>query len=349
MIMLAGTAANAQESVCQGLLSGGVFEQYRSQSNEDYVRDTYHYICEHDFKSIQEAQSGGVNATIPIEEVLVGVGIKYDASKFDQAKHDFCNIQFDKLVRNTSVVKASQQVSTALLSAFNDCVAADHGFTAWVVGDEPYSIFSIKYQYKSSGAPYETAVKGFDSLDASLRCVPVIAKGDKIGSAQQVMSCSRTDTKAETQIVFNTENGSALFRLRPYHDKPIAYETECDGHMSLQQSASMVTTSFPCENMQPGRAYEVTFENVKWDTSAAAPDPIIGMYFVANEENGEHRQHFDNSSNRNMTLPTNVKLQSNVNDKGEARVSLMWGGCKQPFTNDVMPCTIEADVKIVAN
>jgi hypothetical protein len=194
---------------CNSLLVDGVFDEHDVFGSLYQQKVFLNRFCSSRYQSLQDAQSDSLNATIPIEEVMVGFGFSGSSSTFKTDYDTLCSQQDAFVTTNRQSSDKIRIADATLAKEFRKCVAGQ-SFSAYLVpADTKQFQIIARYQSPTSDEPYDT-VNSLSYDHTSGRCE---RPPSKIGSQGVTINCHRNDDNVAFQIALNTQAGTAPFRV----------------------------------------------------------------------------------------------------------------------------------------
>jgi len=219
-LLIVGAAQSASADECTALLKGGVSDQTDTYSTLQRFEAIRFYLCRDSVKTLSDAKSGGINANIPIEGVLVGFGLTTSESTFQSAKESFCTASSQDLLSRSELREKSLRVNQGLVDGFVKCIATTSGLHASLETTQNPEQFAISFQYRSSGPPYEKHVTYIIS-PRGVVCTPARLQ-DPVGpGGVQPLNCTRSRSQA-VLVTYGAVGGGGAGKLElpAYEEEP---------------------------------------------------------------------------------------------------------------------------------
>jgi len=173
MVFLA-SATISRASDCDLLLLNGVFDEHDVFGFDYQKRVFLNRFCSAHYGSLQEAQNDSLNATIPIQGVMVGFGLSGNSSTFKTDYDTLCSQQ-DAYLKSSRL--SSEKIRAAngnLAKEFRKCIVNQTGLSAWLTPtDNKQFQIRAKYRPGSGSAPYDKVdALDYDHAMGKLRAPP---------------------------------------------------------------------------------------------------------------------------------------------------------------------------------
>ncbi|AGK46952.1 putative lipoprotein [Burkholderia thailandensis MSMB121] len=110
---------------CNELLKDGVFDKHDVLGTNFQQKVFLNRFCSAHYQTIQDAASDSLNASIPIEEIMVGFGFSGQDSHFSQDYQTLCSQQDSFSTVNQSTISKVTIADATLAHEFEQCVAKD--------------------------------------------------------------------------------------------------------------------------------------------------------------------------------------------------------------------------------
>jgi hypothetical protein len=214
--LLSGTIFVQGADQCSALLQGGVFDKSDTYSFLQKVESIRFYLCRDSIKTIEDAKSGGGNATIPIEGILVDFGLKVDSSNFQSAKEKFCTASSQDLLVHSEFIGHYSRVNQGLVEAFVKCINGTNGLHANLETTQNREQFTLRFTYRSDAAPFTDNSVRYTVRPASVNCDRLRLP---VGPAGSIVSCSRNKDQS-VLVTYNSERGSGQLELPRFVKDP---------------------------------------------------------------------------------------------------------------------------------
>jgi len=209
MVFLA-SATISRASDCDLLLLNGVFDEHDVFGFDYQKRVFLNRFCSAHYGSLQEAQNDSLNATIPIQGVMVGFGLSGNSSTFKTDYDTLCSQQ-DAYLKSSRL--SSEKIRAAngnLAKEFRKCIVNQTGLSAWLTPtDNKQFQIRAKYRPGSGSAPYDKV----DALDYDHAMGNCGHPPDRIGPEGVTINCSRNNATVAFQAALNTKWGNQQFVL----------------------------------------------------------------------------------------------------------------------------------------
>lgn len=188
----------AQVDVCKALLAGGVFNTNKTQTSSDSYNNYRIVYCSDAASDYGSAKSLDSSATVPIDDVLVGFGLKANASDYNKWHSQLCSSEESLYTSDYWNKSEAITASGKLLEEFNKCVKNERGGLIQYVSipSNDSKLFSWTFVYNPDGFP--STVKATPKV-SNVQCEGLPANKDKIftvGPNGVTLTCSRNDCDA---------------------------------------------------------------------------------------------------------------------------------------------------------
>lgn len=164
LLMLVTKIAFGQSSTrCDAILQG-LYNFEKIDSEKDVTRSFRNWFRSKNFKSFNEAESFGVSATIPIKDILVGIGVKDDKQRFSEFLNELEKEQefFEKYkVKLHSELKT---VNPIVVNAWSECQKTE-GTNIWLIQGADEHAFTIYMNYASINPNNNDSLTAFEFSD----------------------------------------------------------------------------------------------------------------------------------------------------------------------------------------
>lgn len=214
-------------AVCSPLLSDGVFERSELQTEWNNYRRMSSLFCSSEASTLQKARDLGASASIPIEGIIANFGFNNNETGYQQFRKNLCYSGDQMASSRGWLNEVVARASTAILSAYNDCVGAmKGGFTQIIeLSDRNSPDFSWKF---INSVPAEKNVFEVTlSIPGDVSCYDgknAVKSGRKfkIGANPLSLSCKRSVCSSSLLVVASSTYAitPSSIRLPEYNDPP---------------------------------------------------------------------------------------------------------------------------------
>jgi len=194
------SAFSGQAQECSTLLGHGIYNTSQSSADLTTAASFSQWFCDQNFSSSQAARAFGVNAVLPFDGLVVGLGLNANEDKWQESYSSFCgSVQSSQQLQRT-VRNHVMTISPDLLNAFNKCVSAT-GLHVWLERTEDPIVFNFAAKFVPPSAKIPLAkITGFQT-------------GENVG-------CTETPTTVDSSI-WRTQ-------CKRKNDKPVSIIVNAD-------------------------------------------------------------------------------------------------------------------------
>jgi hypothetical protein len=195
MLLILYTAKNvvAQVDVCKALLAGGVFDTNRTQTKYSSYNNYRSAYCSDVGSDYGSAKSLDSTATVPIDDVLVGFGLKANASDYNTWHNKLCSSEESLYTSDYWGTVRSLTASAKLVDGFNQCIVnARGGLVQYVtIPSNESQLFSWTIVYSPDG---NDATVRVTPNPGNVKCDDLSpGKTFRVGPGGLTLNCSRKD------------------------------------------------------------------------------------------------------------------------------------------------------------
>jgi hypothetical protein len=192
LLILTGNAL-AQEEICKALLAGGIFDTSANQTKYSSYNNYRAIYCSDAGATYQSAKSLDSSLTVPIDDVLVGFGLKANSSDYNNWHNKLCSSEEVLYTSDYWNSSAARTASGKLLEEFNRCVrTAKGGLIQYIsIPANDSRLFSWTFVYNPDGSDSTVRVTPKPS---NVQCDGLSPnKAFNVGPNGLTLSCSRLD------------------------------------------------------------------------------------------------------------------------------------------------------------
>lgn len=218
------TLAQTSASVCSAFLAKPIFTSTTIKSNSGAQSAFKQLQCSSSWKSAQEAQSAGIEATVPLFDLPVPFTANWDQKKVEQWKNTNCTNQERSAASNLSYYSAVYSVDPITAKAALECY--DRGFKSeaeiaqanalrCTLTETPSAyVFEARWRRTAGETGSGPQVVNFTSLNTTCLDVSGLAKDKIISEGGVPVLCSVTDKAAAFALTTNRGGCSASASVR---------------------------------------------------------------------------------------------------------------------------------------
>jgi hypothetical protein len=207
MLSLRAQDNNCKE--CQQVLQGGVFNEKSLHKTAASASSFNSWLCTTEFQSHDEAHSSGIDFGIPVYDVPIKVGGKFDSSQRDNWKKSHCSAKSGSNQSFAALAVALREADPAILQAWTRCIAiaCPPTTSALSCGTTPVqggAVFQARWN-RNTGDNKTPVVRYFGAYDA--KCDRAIKKGENVTEAPTALFCT-IPNNAEAVFILETDRGT---------------------------------------------------------------------------------------------------------------------------------------------
>lgn len=149
---------------CSDILKHGIWETSEGMSEDSEFRSIVRWLYESDFTSLAEARSAGLSIGLPVEGVLVDLGISSSSQSWESTKRELARfLQDTSRKRSTRTIK-TRTISKEAIAAWEKCMSEANGSTcvfARLLPQEDWETrrLELRYNFRNPRFPSRIKVK----------------------------------------------------------------------------------------------------------------------------------------------------------------------------------------------
>jgi len=199
--LLVSLAAEGRASNCAELLKFAG-ETWATKTSSERAESVVTWCCNREFDSESAATSAAVDASIPIEGVLLGFGLSGSDSSFAQRQRELCSTAETRLAAAQRSEARVQTINATVADAVRICVL-QRATGIWGSLEQTLHPSVFKIHISKNGIEFPTLFETFTTAPAA-DCTPSPKVGDPIGARGLEISCTRREPKEPITVTINT-------------------------------------------------------------------------------------------------------------------------------------------------
>lgn len=198
---------------CDQILKQGIYDIHSSISSQERTTSFINFFKQKDFASFTEAKSFAASAFIPLEELIIGVGLSFDQSGYQEFRREiqsYTNWTSSDKIRVEAFV---QKINMNVVEAWGNCIN-NSGIHIWTEQTSDPKIFFIKVKYvPDDGSFHHIKSISFVNNNIQFKGGELIQANGKANQQQLTPGVTftqgfvRKDSNS-VQIVINTTKGN---------------------------------------------------------------------------------------------------------------------------------------------
>lgn len=191
IVALLTSSLAAQVDVCKALLANGVFDTRQDQTKYTSYNNHRSFYCSAAASDYGSAKALDAFATVPIDDVLVGFGLKANASDYNKWRSQLCSSDESLYTSDYWSTARAITASGKLLEEFNKCITnSREGLIQYIsIPSNDSKLFSWTFVYHPDGP---TLTADVTPTPSNATCGLSPGETLKVGPTGKTLNCVRT-------------------------------------------------------------------------------------------------------------------------------------------------------------
>jgi hypothetical protein len=242
---------------CSQLLNHGIYDVQSSSGSLNAASSFSQWFCDENFSSAQEANSFGASLAFPFKNIPIKLGLDSSSSGWGESYSRFCSQYKQDASLQVKVKQHLKTASTAILSAFNACVAST-GLHVWLERSHSPMEFVFAARFNPPNKNVSAArIEAFDA-GSNVRCTD---EPTEIDASVFRTRCTRKGDQPVLMVVradWTPVGGGRLLLpeiSRAKAPQPAAQVCSCVGHGGVQGVRFWGPRGEPCNGISDWGTY----------------------------------------------------------------------------------------------
>jgi len=134
---------------CSQILQHGIYNYTSTDFNNERLQSFINWFKSENIQTYQQAKSSTFNVTVPIDDIIVGLGYSQDENGFQQVKNYLETYNSQTLAEKTKLSQTIQKIEPEIIKSWNNCIQTmNQGVVIlWIEHTSNPNTFNLCAQY----------------------------------------------------------------------------------------------------------------------------------------------------------------------------------------------------------